>query len=95
MKFDRYIIAYDISSDKRRNKLSRLLQGWGERVNLSVFECEIKKGKFDELRKKILKIINNNEDLVIYYPLCLNCLSRIKSDGIQIQRKMDNILLTV
>jgi len=31
--------GYDIPSDKRRKKVSDLLEGYGQRVQYSVFEC--------------------------------------------------------
>jgi len=33
-----YVVAYDITNDKRRKKLSDLLETYGVRVNYSVFE---------------------------------------------------------
>ena len=33
-----YLITYDIEDDKRRKKISDLLEGYGVRVNYSVFE---------------------------------------------------------
>lgn len=95
MRFERYIVAYDITDTKRRNKVHKLLKTWGEPVNLSVFECEFDKNKFPEIRKEILKLINKRTDIVIYYPLCLNCLSGIINDGVKNQRRFDKILLCV
>ena len=34
-----YAVAYDIPDDTRRIKLASLLKSYGERVQLSVFEC--------------------------------------------------------
>ena len=36
------LVAYDISSTRRRNKIAKVLSRYGDRVNLSVFECEFK-----------------------------------------------------
>lgn len=33
-----YLISYDITADKRRNALAKLLEGFGSRVQYSVFE---------------------------------------------------------
>ena len=54
-----YIITYDIANDKRRKKLSDLLEGYGVRVNYSVFEWELTKTNL----KKILQTIED-EDLL-------------------------------
>ena len=34
-----YVISYDIDDDKRRNKISKVLEEYGVRVLESVFEC--------------------------------------------------------
>ncbi|NJK64957.1 MAG: CRISPR-associated endonuclease Cas2, partial [Synechococcaceae cyanobacterium SM2_3_1] len=36
-----YVIAYDISCDRRRRKVSEVLEGYGKRAQYSVFECVI------------------------------------------------------
>ena len=34
-----YVVTYDISDDKRRSQVVKLLEGNGTRMNYSVFEC--------------------------------------------------------
>lgn len=34
-----YVVAYDVSDDKERHQVSKVLEGFGERVQGSVFEC--------------------------------------------------------
>lgn len=36
-----YLISYDIAVDKRRTKIAKLLEGFGQRVQYSVFECDL------------------------------------------------------
>jgi CRISPR-associated protein Cas2 len=52
-----YIITYDIADDKQRKKLSDLLEGYGVRVNYSVFECELSQ---TQLKKLLLEIEEEN-----------------------------------
>ena len=41
-----YAVVYDISSNKERTKVDKLLKGFGFRIQKSVFECTLdKKGK--------------------------------------------------
>jgi len=35
------VICYDITDDDRREEVAALLSGYGPRVQLSVFECEV------------------------------------------------------
>jgi CRISPR-associated protein Cas2 len=37
----RYLITYDIADDRRREDVATVLSGYGPRVQLSVFECDI------------------------------------------------------
>jgi len=51
-----YTVVYDISSDKERAKVERMLKGFGFRVQKSVFECRLdRKGK-RELIEKLSKL---------------------------------------
>ena len=36
-----YVVSYDISSDRLRNKVARTLEGYGTRIQYSVFECKL------------------------------------------------------
>lgn len=36
-----YTIAYDLSDDRERRRIDKLLKGWGFRVQKSVFECRL------------------------------------------------------
>jgi len=37
--YGKYIVSYDISSQKERSQVSKILIGYGFRVQKSVFEC--------------------------------------------------------
>lgn len=52
------LITYDISDDKRRNKIASILEGYGNRVNFSVFECILSQTKLNKLTKEIQSIID-------------------------------------
>jgi len=47
-----YAVVYDITSNAERARVSKLLKGFGFRVQKSVFECRLdKKGKGELIRK--------------------------------------------
>jgi len=71
-----YVISYDISSNKRRTKLAKLLETYGYRVNYSVFECMFTTNQFNSLKSEINKLINPKKDVVLFYRLCLGCFSK-------------------
>ncbi len=72
-----YVIAYDITNNKRRNQISKVLEKIGFRINHSVFECMLTEKQLTELTEYISNTINKKEDTVIFYPLCVNCFSKI------------------
>lgn len=64
-----YVITYDISCNRRRQKVADLLEGYGRRVQESVFECILSRIKYRELQKKLKRHVNDTEDSVRFYPL--------------------------
>ena len=74
----KYLVTYDIINDKRRKKLSDLLEGYGVRVNYSVFEIELSETKREKLLHEIelQKLINKKYDSLRFYHLCVNCIPK-------------------
>jgi CRISPR-associated protein Cas2 len=65
-----YLIAYDIADDRRREDVATLLSGYGPRVQLSVFECDVpSRREATTLRAKLRALIDAVEDQVRMYPL--------------------------
>lgn len=76
-----YVVAYDISDDKRRKKVADLLEGYGKRVQYSVFECLLTQAKYDELLKRLKKRVKLSEDSIRFYPLSRQNLSHVETWG--------------
>jgi len=64
----KYLVAYDVSDNKRRRKLFKLLLGYGINVELSIFEVELDKQSLNFVKKEIKRIINPKEDVVYIFP---------------------------
>ncbi len=75
------VASYDIPSDKRRLKIANILKDYGERVQYSVFECIIVDEILGKMVKKLLKVIDNDEDSLRIYKLCKDCKSKIDVYG--------------
>lgn len=71
------IVAYDIKNDKRRNKVAKILEKYGVRINFSVFECLFTEVQYSKATQLIENKINKHEDSVVYYPICVNCFTKI------------------
>lgn len=72
-----WVIAYDITDDLRRSRIVKVMERHGTRVNYSVFECLLTDVQLRKLQEKIAGLMHPSEDCVIYYPLCLDCYSKI------------------
>ena len=64
-----WIVAYDSPSDQRRRKLSQLLQGYGQRLQWSVFECRLREDQFHALRWQLERRIDSGQDRVCFWPV--------------------------
>lgn len=71
-----YMIAYDITSNKRRRRISKLLEANGLRMNKSVFECMLSPFSFNKLMNDIQLITDVKKDSVLAYPICRNCYEK-------------------
>lgn len=81
-----YVIAYDVSDDTKRTRLSNLLLDYGERVQKSVFEAEISREELQEILDRASNLIDTGDSLRAY-PLCRNCVEGIESRGALKQTK--------
>ena len=60
-----YIVTYDIASPGRWRKVFRIMEGFGEWVQLSVFQCRLSRRRQIELKLALDEVINHTEDHVI------------------------------
>ncbi|MBN1664016.1 MAG: CRISPR-associated endonuclease Cas2 [Deltaproteobacteria bacterium] len=51
-----YAVVYDITSDKERGKVDKVLKGFGFRIQKSVFECRMNKRTKEELIENLDKL---------------------------------------
>lgn len=65
-----YIVTYDISDPKRLRKVYKLMLGWGDHLQLSVFQCELNARELIELRTELARIIRHTEDQVLFVDVC-------------------------
>ena len=61
------IVVYDIADDRRRVRLSNLLEGYGLRVQESVFECFINLDGMQKLYKEVKKQVKGEDNVRFYW----------------------------
>lgn len=60
-----YIVAYDIADPRRWRRVFRVMEGFGEWLQLSVFQCRLPSVRYAELVQRLDGIIHHENDHVI------------------------------
>lgn len=61
-----YVVTYDISEAKRLRRVYRILLGYGEHLQYSVFRCELSAQEVVELRGRLTDVIHHHQDQVLF-----------------------------
>lgn len=82
------LITYDVSvSDeggaRRLRRVARACKDWGQRVQLSVFECIVDPAQWVALKDRLLKEIDSEKDSMRFYFLGANWERRVEHAGAQ------------
>lgn len=89
-----YVVTYDIPCDKRRKKVADLLEGYGRRVQYSVFECMLTADKYGELRQRLRQRVKLEEDSIRFYPLSGHTRSQVEVwGGVQIAQVPGSVIV--
>ena len=65
----RYIVSYDIADPKRLRSVARVAEGYGYRLQFSVFECLLDALRLAEMKAALNDKIHHNEDQVLFISL--------------------------
>ncbi len=77
------VISYDIPDDKRRTKVMKALKDFGQHVQYSVFECDIRHEDYGRLRQRIKKLINPRADNIRFYVLSKEDMKKREVWGVE------------
>jgi CRISPR-associated protein Cas2 len=64
-----YIVTYDVRDDRRLRRVFRLMRGYGDHVQYSVFRCELSDRERAELMIKLADVLKASEDQALLFPL--------------------------
>ena len=64
-----YVVSYDISDPKRWRRIFKLMHGYGEWLQLSVFQCRLSPKRHAELVALLDGIIKNGHDHIVMLDL--------------------------
>ena len=73
-----WLVCYDVRGDKRLRKAARHMEGYGTRVQYSVFRCWLTPRQLQCLRWELTDLLTADDD-VLFIPLCSSCVDGILS----------------
>jgi CRISPR-associated protein Cas2 len=79
------LVSYDVAQDeggkRRLRNVARVCQGYGHRVQFSVFECLLDPAQWATLRARLLDSIDERYDSLRFYFLGANWRRRLEHVG--------------
>lgn len=74
------LLCYDVSSDKGRRLIEKTASNYGERVQFSVFICDLKSIELADLKRDLRQIVkrytslyDSQVDSIMIISLCQSC----------------------
>ena len=64
-----YLVAYDVSDDKRLRRVFKTMRAFGDHLQFSVFECQLTALDLVRLRAELSSIIHHTQDQVLFVNL--------------------------
>ncbi|MCL4847391.1 MAG: CRISPR-associated endonuclease Cas2 [Acidobacteria bacterium] len=64
-----FLVTYDICDDKRLARVYKTMRGFGDHLQLSVFECQFTPTDLARCRHRLSEIIDHRADQVLFVDL--------------------------
>lgn len=80
------IVTYDVSTETRQGRrrlrrVAKVCESMGQRVQKSVFECQVNDMQFEQLERDLLAEIDEQEDNLRFYRITEPVEVRVKQYG--------------
>jgi CRISPR-associated protein Cas2 len=73
-----WLVCYDVRDAKRLRRTAKHLEGYGHRMQYSVFRCWLTERQMQQLRWELTEILESEDD-VLMIPLCSRCVDNLES----------------
>jgi CRISPR-associated endoribonuclease Cas2 len=82
------LITYDVATSteggqRRLRRVAKVCLDYGQRVQNSVFECQIDPAQFVELKKRLFAIVDLEHDSLRFYNLGADWDRRVEHHGVK------------
>jgi len=71
-----HLITYDVRDPKRLRHVAKKLEGYGTRLQYSVFRCRLDRQMLEKLHWELNQIMADEDDLLVI-PLCSDCAAKV------------------
>ena len=92
------LVTYDVDTthkdgQRRLRKVAKACLDYGQRVQNSVFECELTEVQFSVLKDRIKEIIDSSTDSIRFYYLNRNENRRVEVRGMETAYKVEDAII--
>ena len=92
------LITYDVNTQTpagraRLRKVAKQCTNYGQRVQNSVFECILDAAKVREVKEKLIRLIDEENDSLRFYYLCNNYKNKVEHIGIKESFDVEDTLI--
>jgi CRISPR-associated protein Cas2 len=92
------VVSYDVETvspagARRLRRVARACKDYGQRVQFSVFECEVDPAQWVEMRGRLLREIDQAHDSLRFYFLGANWRKRVEHVGAKAVRDLADPLI--
>jgi CRISPR-associated protein Cas2 len=92
------LITYDVSTEseggkRRLRRVARACKDYGQRVQFSVFECEVDPAQWVKLRARLLREVDIKTDSLRFYQLGANWKPKVEHIGAKPALDLDGPLV--
>ncbi|MFQ5569371.1 MAG: CRISPR-associated endonuclease Cas2 [Rhodothermales bacterium] len=66
------LVAYDVNTatkagERRLRRVAKICEGFGQRVQYSIFECRVSEAQLEEMEHRLLEAMNKDKDSIRIY----------------------------
>lgn len=72
-----WLVCYDVRDDKRLRQTAKHMEGYGERLQYSIFRCWLTPREMERLRWELTQMLEPVDDVMLI-PLCPRCHQGIR-----------------
>ena len=92
------LITYDVNTEdaagkRRLRKVAKECVNYGQRVQNSVFECDLDAAQFELIKHKLESLIDSQKDSVRFYNLGNKYSPRITHFGVKVSYDPEDVLM--